>query len=363
LAKPKLAYGSRSLAAFGTLMVAVQVFHPAMLSILQAGETAAWLSALLSAVLTALLVWPVGKVLERIPGGNVMDLVRIALGDFGEIAAALVLGAIIAHRGGIYLRETSEMATTAVFPHTPQTFGTTTILLGAAYVAWGDGASLVHHGRMVLFGFLCAVLLILAGTFGWGEFRYLTPVLGPGLGKLLAGLPQVSSLYVAALLPLLFADGVERREGLARWISVVPLSGGIIFAAVVLVLLIVFPFPGGLNIGAPLHSAARLVLGGRFFERLEGFWLFAWVETTILLLGAMLMGAATAFAKAFRMDRHRTAVLPLAALMLTFAFFPHDQAETIEALHSSAFIAFVIMIPVPAVVAGIAYLRLRGRPS
>lgn len=111
----------------------------------------------------------------------------------------------------------------------------------------------------------------------------------------------------------------------------------------------------GQHIAFPLHEMSRLVIGGRFFERIEGIWLFVWVFGTACHLAALLHAAAVAFAQAFALPSHRTAVPPLVAMALTIAFFPPD--ETIAWHAAGALPALAIGFGLPL---GLAVVAWRG---
>lgn len=360
--KARLPFGSRSLAALGVLLVATQGFHPKMLMLMEDGQTASWLLALSAGGVAALLAWPVAAALRVMPdNADLPGLVQAVVGRPGLILVALLYGSGIMFASGMVLRETSEMALSAVFPHTPQTFVTVALLVGAVHIAWGGDSSLVRLGRTLLPMLLTSLLLVLFGTVGWGEGRYLLPFLGPGMPDLVLALPGAVAVQFPVIILTLLTNGVSDRQQLVRWLPVVPLAGGAILAAIQAVLLMVFAYPIGVNIPFPLHTAARLVLGGRFFERLEGIWVFVWGTVTIVMLGALLHGCSALFARTFRLPRRQAAVAPCAAIVLTLAFFPTDQAETIGWHLGMTPSLFYLLFLVPACLALVVLYRQRRR--
>ncbi len=356
-------FGSRSLIGLGVMMSLAQLFQPGLQIIFRNGMNAAWLAALLGGFFSTLVLLPMAVSLKRLPGGSLVDLAQAAVGRAGAMAVATVLSAIFCFVSGLFVRETSEMAISAVFPHTPQTFATTTLLLGAVYVAWGDGSSVVRLGRLILPALVISVGLIMVGSMGWGEWKYLLPLWGPGLPTLLATTPQNASFFAPAAVLAVLAGDVSDRTSLVRVFVLTPLISGLALAVVKLILSVVFSYPVGLNIAMPLHMAARLVVGGRFFERLEGVWVFMWVLGITVLLGALLHAAAATFSRAFSMERHRTALFPLATVTLTVAFFPPDQATTITWHQESSLWVTAISLLLPALLGVIGLLRLPARPS
>lgn len=360
--KTRFAYGPRSLAALGVLLLGTQDFHPQVLLAVDVGQTAAWLAVIFATLFAVLAVWPVGAMLRRLPDAGLMDVVYLAVGRPGAILYSLLLAGTLMFMAGMLLRETSEMALSAMFPHTPQTFAITALMLGAVYLAFGQGSDLVRFGQLLLVPLLAALALVIAGSMGWGEIRYLTPLLGPGLLPLATSVPSVAMIFGPLAVVLMLAAGVRDRQNLSRWLVATPLISGAMYTVTKINLLMVFAYPVGVDITFPLHQAARLVMGGRFFERLEGLWLLVWVLGTIALLGALLYASALAFAQAWGLPRHRTAVPPLAAVCLTIAFFPPDQASTVLWHEGASVWITTVTLLVPAALAGVAALR-KGRLS
>jgi spore germination protein KB len=357
------AYGSRSLAACGMMLVETQAYHPLMVVLLQRGQTAAWMLALLSGLLAALSIWPVAAVLRRFPGRTIIEIADMTLGRGAAVAAGLLLAGSLSFIGGMILRETSEMAITAAYPHTPQTVATVTILLGAVYVAWGNGAHLVRLTRILLPMLLGSVLLVVVFNVAWGRMSHLLPLWGPGIPTLLAGVPSLASFYAPLALLSLLADGVSDRQKAVWWLPGAALASGLVTCLQALVLSIIYPYPLGNSFTFPFHVAARLVLGGRFFERVEAVWLFMWVGSTVVLSGALLYGSSLAVAQAFRMPRHTMAVPALAVVVLTVAFFSRNQSETVAWHAQAAPLLFAVTLALPALLALIAALRGPRRRS
>lgn len=357
MGNPRFTYGSRSLAALGLALLETEAFHPLIRIPLERGQTASWLLALGAAVFMALLLWPVAAALGKIPGGTLGDLAKRALGRPGIIITSLLLTGMYTFAGGMILRETSEMAISAAFPHTPQTFATTALLLGAVYVAYGDGSGLVRMGRYMLPPILLTLLVVLAGSVGWGKAQYLLPFWGPGPMRLLANVPITAGMFAPLVLLFEMTGEVSNRSALVRWLVAVPLLGGNILALIKAVLGMVFPYPQGSVITYPLFVAARIILGGRFFERLDGLWLFMWVWSTIVLSGALLYGSSLSISRAFGLPRHQLAVPPLATVVLTVAFFPRNQAQTVLIHEAYALPAFILSGGLPLLLTVIAAFR------
>lgn len=361
MAKTRTHFRSGSLAALGVALVSMEGFYPTLTLPMVHGKSAAWLLVLLSGAVAAMLIWPVAAALAGMPRGTLIDLVQSVAGKPGGILYALSVLGLTIFGGAMILRETSEMAISAVYPHTPLTFATTAILLGAVYVGVGDSSSVVRFGRVFLPALLLALLLFLMGTIGWGELAFLRPFWGPGVGRMLMGVPHTAMLFAPVVVLPLITGGVTDRGKLARWLPVVPLAAGALLAILKAQLLMIFPYPLASEVIFPLHGAARLVIGGRFFERVEAVWVFLWVMGTIVLVGALLNATASAMGQAFGIPRAERLAVPIGATLLSIAFLPTDQATAIAWHIAAAPGATVVALLVPAVTGLISLLKRRRR--
>lgn len=353
--------GSWSLAAATLTLLTAQLFHPILLFPVQAIGTGTWLALLLAGGIAILLYWPAAAILQRSGAGNLIDLARLAGGVTGEVATAIIITALMVFHGGAVLRETAEMAITASYQHTPQTFAVVALGLCFLYGSAGGTTGIVRLARLFLPGLLFAVLLVLLGTMGWGEVRYLLPIWGKGPDVMAAHTFPLLSSYSPALFLLMAAGPARDRQHLVR-AGVIALGGfAVLLAATTVVFLMTFPLPLGDSVAFPLHSMARLVMGGRFLERLDGIWMCVWAFGTAIHLSALLHVAAVAFAGAFGIPSHRLAILPVGVLTLSIAYFPPDLGRVLSEHAASAPLDAAVSFGLPLAVALLARMRIRRR--
>lgn len=353
--------GSNSLVAAGLTVLVAQVFHPTLLGVLWVGATAGWLAVLLGGLFAFLLFWPVAARLATIPGGSLIGLARAAGGAFAAVLTALLIAGLLVWHSGLVLREASEMAVTAVYPHTPQTFAMVTLVAAALYGAFGGMDAIVFLCRAFLPVLLLVIFAILVGGSGWGEARYLLPLWGPGPAQLVLGSVLVAALYAPMLFLLVGARSLRDRQRLWRVGLMVAGGGALSYLLVKVVLLITFPYPLGRIIPFPLHALARLVLGGRFLERIESLWLFFWVYATGCHLAALLHTASALYAEAVGFPSHRTAVLPMVLTASTLALLPPDIGRAITWHIGSAPVALAVAFGLPLLLALLAAGRRRWK--
>ncbi|HWI62839.1 MAG TPA: GerAB/ArcD/ProY family transporter [Symbiobacteriaceae bacterium] len=324
----RLRLGPLAISTGGLLLTTVFYTFPRAVAI-AAATAAPWMILVVGALLF-LLYWPVLATLARRPGTTLIDLARAAGGRPLAIVTALLLGGYFLASAGITLRQSSEMVVTSLYPHTPQTFAMVSLVAAAAVAAHMSPAGLVWIGAVSAPPILLAVLIVLVGNIGWGQFRNLLPLSGPGLLPLSTGLlPLTAHFYPFAYLTM-FAGLLASPRGLVKGAATVVGVTSAVFALVILFYLMVFPLPGGIDVPFPLFEMTRLVQGGRYLERVDAIWIAFWTFGSAVRLASTLMTTSLMFKHAFRLPDHRGAVLPLTMAILSWALVPANQVGALD---------------------------------
>jgi|GEM_PF-2336038 len=324
-------FGSGTLAAAASVVVLSRGFHPIVLAALEVGETAGWLAMLLAGLMSASMYGAFSYWTRRLPSGSLDGLARAAAGRLGSMAMACLVAGLLIHHAGLVTRETSEMAVSAIYPHTPQTFPTTGLVLCTLFGAWSGLSSLARLCRGFLALQLFAMAVLLAGPVAWGNIRYLLPFWGPGPAILIGRSFLLTSMFSPVVLFLLIAGGSVTERSRRWWTGCAGIAAATLVLAVIkIVLAKAYPLPLGASVTFPLHALARLITGGRFFERVEGLWVMLWVFGTACHLSVLMHVAAANYARAFGMASHRGPLVTLVLVMTVVAFLPPDQMQTLS---------------------------------
>lgn len=319
-----------SLVLGGMTLTLAHLFHPIAYVMLPRGETAAWLATFLSGLVALILFLPTARFMSRHPGLDLVGLGRMAAGEPGAILTGVAVALICLPQIGLVIRQTVEMAVSSVYPHTPETFATVALTICFVAGAFGRVSDLVRLCQSFFPVTLIAVLVLVGGSFAWGRMRYLLPFWGPGpLPVLKSGGFLAAEFGLPLLCVLNAAPFLENSRQLALGSVVLLLGSTVLYAATAVVYLMTFPLPFGYSLTFGLHEMARLVIGGRFLERLEGIWLFVWFYATASYLAAVLQTAAVAWSRAFHLRGHRLALPALVSFSLIIAMMPPDQGRAI----------------------------------
>lgn len=235
------------------------------------------------------------------------------------------------------------------------------IALVAALGAAMGSSNLIWLGALWLWPTLLGFALVLVGNLGWGQLRNLLPLTGPGLLPVAAQVVPLTSHFGELVYLAVLSSYLATPSRLVRAAAYVTLGTAVTWMLVTLVYLMVFPLPGGLGVPFPLFDMTRLVQGGRFFERVDAFWITFWTAGCAVRGAAALHAAALLLRDAFRLPNHRGAVLPLVIATVSLALFPTDQAGAIAA---ETFLlrrwGFLAMLVLPLCVALLARARGAG---
>lgn len=347
-------------AVFGLLLVAALYSFPRSLAM--ATSTAAPWAVLLAGATVFLMLLPTVLALAGRSGQNLIDLALDGGGRPLAIAIALVLGAFMITSAGLSLRQASELVVTALYPHTPQTFAMSTMLIVSAVGAAMAPPNAFWLASLYVWPALFSILLLLLGSVAWGQFRNVMPPTGHGILPTLLEIPFITSHFSPLHHLMIFCSFLPSPRRLHRSAMLTICATAVTWSVVILVYLMVFPLPGGLNVPFPLFEMSRLVQGGRFLERVDSIWIVTWAFGTALRTALALMACSWLLKGAFRLPDHRGAVLPLAVSTLSVALFPTNQADAI-AIEFLLFrrVSFVVFFLLPLLVTLLA--RFRRKPA
>ncbi len=326
------------------------------------GTTAAWIEVILTS-LVATLGWA-GIVLfmRRFPGRSLIQAVEEVLGPYLAFPVQIVYVGIFVWVTVVVVRQFAETVLTVILPVTPISIIVTALIGVAAYTCYLGIEAVARVARyFVPIVFILVLLLMLLVLPAGARLARIFPLLGPGLGPLLWRSIPRSSLYLELLLLPILLPSLKEPQKMARIGYEAILWTALLWLVVVLVFELVFPFPAGAYNPFPLLALARLISIGRFIQRVESLFIFAWIFAAAAKLAASLLAAILAYAQTFRLRTYRPLTFPFAVLVIALAFVPDNLVAAMrddrEVLRLYGFIpAFVLTF----LLWGVAVLRHKG---
>ncbi|ASS65611.1 MULTISPECIES: GerAB/ArcD/ProY family transporter [unclassified Paenibacillus] len=324
--------GVREAASIGIIFIIAKIFLPFQRSLAESGGTAGWIIALIAALLCPLTWWAIRGVLRHASGGSTLiEATEEIWGPWLGTAWNLVYFSFFFAITFLVLREFSELLASDILPRTPMNIIMIAMLIPIAVVAY---AGLEGIGRFCwsAAGLIVAsvVVVLLGGLMTHFEPNALQPFWGTGRTRVLSlGLVKSSlfseMLVFGFLLPRLRKKG---QWGKAAWWCM-GVSAFTIFITT-FVYLFVFPYPTAVRLNVPMFELSRLVIFGRWIQRLESVFLIAWLICAVMKLAIGLYCSAATLSQVMKLPKIQPVIFPLALLVYACSIIPGSEMEAVS---------------------------------
>lgn len=326
------------------------------------GGTAAWLFTIYITVLAFIGFIIVEKLYKPFEGKDLLDVAELAAGNAGRVLTGLVIIFCLGWGAVAYMRMFSENMKLISLTTSPLSY---VELFFVACLIVGSYLGVEAISRLHAFAvpvIATGFLSIMLGAVNYIDAGNLLPILGNGAKEIfLDGAMKVSDfseiLVLFLLVPFLKKHDVMKATG--YW--GLGLSAAFLLLST-LVYSMVFPYPSSLNITIPIFHVARLIKFGRFFQRVESVFLFAWAASSLLYITVNFYFILFTFQKTFQLDYYKPLIIPFAIIVMSLSFIPSDFAEVVlyevDVFRTWSWIPAFIMPILLLVVA-----RLRKKPA
>lgn len=284
--------------------------------------------------IAALALWPAAGAAT---GKGLSALALEAGGRPAAIAATLLMTGALTVNGAVRLQQAAEIAGMDLG-------GAAIFLTAAAAAGFAAGpwallwASAAATGAMLPF-----VLLVLLGNLPWADWRNLLPASGHGLLPAAGSILPLTGQFTSAVLPMLSGFCQTERRTLTGVLLTAAVAAGLASAVELAVLPGAGPYP--------FAELTRLAGDGLFPTAATAAWLTVTALGSAALLALTLAAAAALWRDSFSLPDPRSAIWPMAVIMLALSRLPGLQPG-----------GALILMGLPPALALTAALR-RRRPS
>jgi hypothetical protein len=215
-------------------------------------------------------------------------------------------------------------------PRTPLTVILLSLLVAVTAVAY-SGIEALGRICWLTIGVIIASLMLtlVGGLMTHAEPNALAPFWGTGRSQVLTMGVVKTSLF-SELLVLGFLvprmRNVKEWGRAATWCMVV---AAVVLFSSTLVYLYVFPYPSSLRIPNPLFEISRVIISGRWVQRIESIFLVVWLLSAVIKLSIALYCSASTLAQVLRIPTFRPLIFPLSLLVYSFAKLPESEMAVI----------------------------------
>ncbi len=323
--------------------------------------TGGWLTAVVSGGVAVGLVALIFLLYKKLGKSNILEVAELAAGKFGRYLAGAVLLLYLIFSNALALREFTEVMKTVAFPSAALAF---VMLFFVVAMVVGVLSGFDAIARLHVLAVPVAVFITMAIVFSamrFGTVGNLFPILGTGADKVFGKGLLTLSIYSDIIVLFLLNPFAKKK---VRWRRVgffSALGGILITVAVVLTFVMLVPYPTSADTNIPIYPLAKVVYYGRFFQRLDAFYMLALAIVGMLYLSLSLFFITYIFADMFELPRSR----PLVWVFSLLSFLLALTVQRSDGLHHIVYLSSLVMWSVgfllPIICAALARLRGKGK--
>ena len=285
---------------------------------------AAPITALFSGVIVWLIVFGLFKIYEKNQNKTVVKMATQCFGKAGGRAVFLVITLYLLFSSSLTLRQTGELISAVSFPTAPIIFILLIVVLGAV-VCCAQGFNAIANCHSIII----PVTLLIGGAvltmgFSKGEKSYLAPYLGYGIERIfIKGLSSVG-LY-SDLIALFMLFPFAKEESYKRTALTSLGAGVLINTLVILGFTMIAPYAVADTIKHPYMQLVKLFSAGRFFQRIDGYFMYAIAGCGILSLATNIFFISYGAKEVFSYPKTRPLSYSLGLLVMFLSLLPKSR--------------------------------------
>lgn len=307
-----------------------RIFFTAPAVVARAVGTGSWYMALISNAVAIAFFSLIVLLLKRFPGKNLLEIFPMVFGRVIGFCVSAVYAISFIVAGGVLIREFVDMLKIYVFPRTPISVLTGSLIVVIMAAAFLGLETIARTAKLVGYALLIGFILILVLAAQHYNPDNLYPLFGYGLDRTIIEGISRSSAFSEIIVVAIFAGSLHGIHHIKKigYISLV--LAGVIVSVTFLCLELVFPYYSFQELTSPLFEIVKIINYGIFIQRLESIFLLLWVVATVISGSTVFYSSVSCFCKTFRLQDARPVVIPLAILMYAVVMIPTDLIDVVE---------------------------------
>lgn len=257
-------------------------------NIIESCGSSSWVNVIFLGILVLLLGLWISRLFRPFIGKDILDVSEYLGGKLLKLVIGIAYIALFLIISGSLLRYFSGTLKIIYYKNTP-TFILLIIFLIGAVVANQTGMKAITRINLIIVPILIASIMVLfLSTSKLFVAERMFPILGYGINEtFFSGLSNLFAFggiaFIYFIMPLLKNYGDFKKVTI---VSIFISSIFLLFS--VLSLLLVFPSLSNTTETLSLYSLARMVEYGRFFQRIDAFFIFLWIFSVFSYLSITL---------------------------------------------------------------------------
>ncbi|WP_312474068.1 endospore germination permease [Neobacillus sp.] len=324
--------GVREAASVGIIFVITKIFLPFPRSMAELGGTAAWMIVLIAILLCPLSWWGIRGVINSAkPGSSLITATEEIMGPFLGSLINLSYFCFFFMITFIVLREFSDMIVTDILPRTPLSIILISLLVPVAIIA-RSGIEVLGRISWLTIGIIITsvVVLLVGGLMTYSDPKALMPIWGTGKSRVITMGIVKSSLFSELLVFGFILPRMRKAQewGQAVWWCLAISS--VILLSTIITYMYVFPYPTATRINFPLLEISRIIIAGRWIQRVESLFLVVWLLCTVIKLSVGLYCSAATLSQMLRLPKDQLLIFPLTIIVYNLAILPTTEMTAVS---------------------------------
>ncbi|TWI59018.1 GerAB/ArcD/ProY family transporter [Halalkalibacter nanhaiisediminis] len=324
--------GIHEVASVGIIFIITKIFLPLPRAMVEIGGTAAWMIILIAALFCPLCWWGIKGVMTNAkPGSSLITATEEIMGPYLGSLINLSYFSFFFMVAFMILREFSEVLATDIIPRTPLSFILLSLLIPASVVAH-SGIEVLGRISWITIGLVVSSLAILlfGGVLTHSEPNALVPFWGTGKSQVISSGVVKSSLFSEFLVFGFLIPRMRKQEEWAKaawWCITISF---LILLCTIIAYLFIFPYPTAIRVNFPLLEISRIIIFGRWIQRVESIFLIVWLICTVIKLSIAVYCSTVTLSQMLKLPTHQPLIFPLMICIYSFAILPTSEMSAVN---------------------------------
>ncbi|MBQ6998963.1 MAG: GerAB/ArcD/ProY family transporter [Clostridia bacterium] len=289
-------------------------------------------------------------------GDDIFSASYAALGNVGMKSVGILISALLLLDAGVMFRVYADIIASIALPDSSDFFIILLLILAAGVAAFAGVGTLASYAYIAGIVLVSSLALILVLNIPNYTLSNIYPLLGNGGDKILSGIGGINvyaDIFLVFLMSVYFKKGESVKKSGVKAIII----SGIVITVTTFLYILTVPYPASSGFALPILEIAFDVNLDVIFQRAEGLFLFLWIFSGFILIGAYLSFSVLSFERTFNLSDRR-AVIGVFLLIAVCIALCADTSSLKSEVYTAFYKVFTaVAFILPPIVFGIKRLR------
>lgn len=333
----------------GIILFTYRIFTGFMQGFQQIGAGGAVINIVILSIIMLIAVKITMSLCRFMGSINLLEMCRENLGGFSKTVLGILAVIFIIISLSNAVTEFSELTKVIAFKTAPPLFLILFFVLIVLFAARSRLTAVLGVFSVLTPIIIIMLVLLFLTSIRYGDIKNLFPVFGNSFNDTFVKGIRNISIYSDFILLLLSGTVLDKSEvkGVTRSIEISALIGAVLNIVTVLMITLCTAYPFSKDISNPLYHIIEIVYYGRFFQRVDGFYMLTAVLTGLLYisyLSNILIGISGDLLK-IKNTKSLGFLYALAIMLLSYALSDRYINDRLNSYMPVLSVVFGIILP------------------